>query len=231
MLQLLRTLALLALPYLIRLFVRRVRRGKIIDIGTVKITKDWESNTFKSMVRINGREIEGMFDTGASMTTIGTEDAQKAGIDVTSLYFDTDVDTATGVKYHAIAEISLDTFQIGPITIKNLGVGVNRYIRRKCLVGMNFFESLDSFEIEGNVLTLRMGQDAKTFDSSIDEPSPDKGASTTVRRILAKCPYCPASMRLPAGKEGNVKCHSCKMLFFADTNTIENGKAQCRPVQ
>ena len=110
---------------------------------------------FTCMVEMNGRKMEGIFDTGASITTIGIGDAEKLGIDTSFLYFDTTIDTAAGPKHAALAEINVDVFQVGPVTIKNFGVGVNRYVDRQCLVGMNFFDCLDSFKIEGNVLTLK----------------------------------------------------------------------------
>ena len=185
---------------------------------------------FKTVVRINGTEFDGLLDTGASVTGIGIDDAEKLGIDISSLYFDQDVNTAAGKKHKAMAEVTVDFFQIGPIVVKNLVVGVNRFVAEQCLVGMNFFESLDSFQIEGDVLTLRKGGNRKPHDESVSEPYPRKAASTAVSRVPAECPHCVASMTLPAGREGNVRCHSCSLLFFADTSATKNGKANCRPV-
>lgn len=231
MIYLLYLLALLAFPFALRWFIRRLRKGKIVDRGTIQISKDPESNTFKCVVRINGNEFDGILDTGASITTIGMDTAERIGIDISSLYFDTHIDTAAGTKYAAMAEINVDTFQIGPIIIENMGIGVNRFGERQCLVGMNFFESLDSFQIKGDVLTLRKGHDQNSFDGPANQSRTRKAAPTATSRILAECPHCATSMTLPAGKEGNVRCRSCNKLFFADTSSTIDGKANSRPVQ
>ena len=230
MLYIVELLVILAFPFVVHWFIRRLRRGKVIDSGTIQIRRDSESNTFVCMVQINGRKLEGILDTGASITTIGIDDAKNLGIDISSLYFDKHIDTAAGKKYAALAEINVGIFQIGPIVVKNMGIGVNRFCKKQCLVGMNFFESLDSFQIEGNVLTLRKGQDQETFEDPVNEPRPREANSTTTSRVPAECPHCVASMTLPTDRKGNVKCHSCNFLFFADTRTIESGKAKCRPV-
>jgi clan AA aspartic protease (TIGR02281 family) len=223
-------LIILAFPFAVHWFIQRRRRGKVVDSGTVQIRRDSESNTYKCTALINGRKVEGILDTGASITTIGIDEAEKLGIDISTLYFDKNIDTAAGTKHAAMAEINVATFQIGPIAIKNLGIGVNRFMDKKCLVGMNFFESLDSFQIEGNVLTLRKDPDRETFDGTATEPQPSKAAAAAAGRVPAVCPYCDISMTLPAGRSGDVKCHSCNRSFFADTSANENGKAVCRPI-
>lgn len=220
----------MAFPFVVHWFIQRRRRGKVIDSGTVQIRRDSESNTYKCVARINGRKVAGILDTGASITTIGVDEAEKLGIDISTLYFDKNIDTAAGTKHAAMAEINVATFQIGPVVIKNLGIGVNRFMEKQCLVGMNFFESLDSFQIEGNVLTLRKDPDREAFGDTATEPDSSEAAAATASRTPAVCPYCDISMTLPAGRTGNVKCHSCDRSFFADTSAIENEAAVCRPI-
>ena len=216
-------LILLAFPFVVPLIIRRFRRGKIISEGTIRISKDLKRNAFISTVSINGREVEGLFDTGASETTIGIDLARSLGFEPDDLHFDGDADTAAGTIYGAIVGVTADEFQVGPIKLGKFGIGINRLGGRKCLVGMNFFDVLDSFEIRENYLTLTKTSNdrSSTADDTSDDAQFGSEVSAAHVRVPADCPSCNASMTLPENKQGKVKCHICKHLFFgAYTNGL-----------
>lgn len=222
----------LVLSVLVPLMIKRHRKGKVTGGGVVRIPKGPNDTVFKASVRINGRNVTGLFDTGASETTIGLDLARRLGFDTASLYFDKSANTAAGVKHASIATTAVSDFRVGSIAVRNMGVGVNRFGGDQCLVGMNFFDSLDSFEISGNVLTLRKGDDTGTQSSGRHgwprhhEARPDRTAEPAGARLAAACPYCEARMTLPVGRMGKVRCHVCEQQFQADTTrggTVRTG--------
>jgi clan AA aspartic protease (TIGR02281 family) len=225
-------LVLLGWTVLVPLTIRQYRKGRTVAGGVVRITKLANDTVFESQVRLNGKKVTGLFDTGASETTIGIDLAKEIGFEPTSLNFDTSTDTAAGMLHAAIAKVYLDEFQVGSIVVRNMGIGVNRYVSRQCLVGMNFFETLDSFEISGNVLTLRKATGDKIHDSTINgRERPRQTASEPRLRVNTDCPYCTARMNLPAGRKGKVRCHSCDRLFLADTKVGEDSSAHSEPFE
>ena len=225
----------LALTVLVPLAIKWHRKGRVTGNGVVRIPKGPGDTVFKASVCINGRTVAGLFDTGASETTIGLDLAGRLGFDTASLYFDKSANTAAGVKHAAIADAYVDEFRVGSITIRNMGVSVNRFGGSQCLVGMNFFDSLDSFEIRDNVLTLRKGPDTETSSSADrdwprqapDESWPRNG-KTADARLQVVCPHCEARMTLPSGRKGKVRCHACENRFQADTTG--DGAAKLRPL-
>ena len=98
---------------------------------------------------VNGREVPGMSDSGASVTTISRETADQAGIETG--YRIAEVETANGsvIMHRAYA----DQFQVGEIARPELPVLVNANDGTNVL-GMNFLSSLESWRVEGNYLVM-----------------------------------------------------------------------------
>ena len=65
--------------------INYIRRGRVVGLGAWQIHKDPSSNVFKDEVRMNGHTLECIFDTGASLTSIGYGEARRIGIDVNNL--------------------------------------------------------------------------------------------------------------------------------------------------
>ena len=150
-------LAPILVTYIGYRIINHLRRGRVVGSGAWQIRKDPASNVFKDKVRMNGRELECIFDTGASLTSIGYDEARRIGIDVDNLMFIVDTDTAVGAVKNESAETEIDLVEIGPIRVRNMGALVSRSRASGCLIGMNFFTSLDSFEIKKDRLILRHG--------------------------------------------------------------------------
>jgi aspartyl protease family protein len=108
---------------------------------------------FKGAFRFNGRSVEGMVDTGASLIAINESTARKLGFGVSSLDFRHTVGTANGNT--EAARIVFDRVEIGNVRIRD----VEAYVLRDkalsdTLVGMSFLKKLKSFQIEAGNLKL-----------------------------------------------------------------------------
>ena len=108
---------------------------------------------FEARVLMNDVPVRTVVDTGASLTVLTFEDAERVGLDVERLAFDTPVMTANG-RANA-ARGSVDTFVLGDIERRNVPVMVTEAGRLgQSLLGMQFLGSLSSFEMRGSRLIL-----------------------------------------------------------------------------
>jgi len=108
---------------------------------------------FYSSIRVNGRAVEAMVDTGASIVALTFEDAQSAGIHVRDPEFTHRVSTANGVARVAI--ITLDSVAIDDITVHNVRAAVaERGKLTKTLLGMSFLGQLSRTQMSRGVLVL-----------------------------------------------------------------------------
>jgi aspartyl protease family protein len=119
----------------------------------VRIRKRLDGH-FTAKVRVNGRPISMIVDTGASSIVLRPEDAEKAGIDTKALTYRVPVLTANGRAM--AARIRLDKVAIGPLDRK----GVDALVAQpgaltQSLLGMSFLSRLRSYEFSGDFLSLR----------------------------------------------------------------------------
>jgi aspartyl protease family protein len=104
------------------------------------------------MGKVNGKVVRFLVDTGASDTVLSPADAQRVGIDVASLSFDRESETANGVGYGAA--VVVDELSVGSISIANMPVSVNQAPMRQSLLGMTFLSRLASFHFRDGKLYL-----------------------------------------------------------------------------
>ena len=99
---------------------------------------------------VNGHEIPFMVDSGASITTISKEVADRAGIETG--FRAAEVETANGsvIMHHAYA----DQFHVCGIGKAEFPLFVNPNSDSNVL-GMNFLSSLESWRVEGNYLVMK----------------------------------------------------------------------------
>ena len=149
----------LVAPLVFWYFCRRLKfyfaKATISAPGSVTIKKDLGRNVFETTVRVNGKELLALIDTGASSVLLGIKEAQDVGIDVSTLMFIEDAGTAAGVARNSLAETTVDTFQIGDIVAEKLTIKVNKLVDEGCLVGMTFLSAIDSFEVRDDTITLK----------------------------------------------------------------------------
>lgn len=112
------------------------------------------SGHFAASMEINGRPINAIVDTGATIVMLTYEDAQRIGIHLRDRDFTMPMQTANGIA--KAAPITLDRITIGSITIRNVQAGVGEPgLLRSNLLGMTFLKRLSKFEIRSGTLVLQ----------------------------------------------------------------------------
>lgn len=103
---------------------------------------------------INGRTIEVLVDTGASMVALTAEDAEAAGLYVTDKDFTRKIQTANGTA--KAAPVVLDRVSIGDITVRDVrGVVLEPGTMPLSLLGMSFLNEIDRVDIRSGTLILQ----------------------------------------------------------------------------
>jgi len=109
---------------------------------------------YLTTAHLNGRAVEVLVDTGASMVALSYEDAERAGVYVRASDFAHGVSTANGTA--KIALVRLDSVTIGDITIRNVDAMVSEPGRlATSLLGMTFLGRLGRAEMRDGVLILQ----------------------------------------------------------------------------
>ena len=109
---------------------------------------------FEITALINGRPVEVLVDTGATMVALSYEDAQAAGIFLRDSDFTQRVNTANGTA--RVAPITLDTVTIDDITVRNVRAAVAEPGKlQTTLLGMSFLGRLGRTEMSRGVLILQ----------------------------------------------------------------------------
>jgi aspartyl protease family protein len=108
---------------------------------------------FLTAARINGRSVDVMVDTGASIVAIDAETARRLGVSPSKRDFTTTIGTANGDV--RVAPVMLREVKVGNIAVRNVEaavvpgdvLGIN-------LLGMSFLRRLSGFEIADDELVL-----------------------------------------------------------------------------
>ncbi len=110
---------------------------------------------FEANAQLNGRTVQVMVDTGASLVALTYEDAERAGIFVRNSDFTHRSQTANGIA--RFAPVMLDRVSIGDITVRNVQAAVSeRGKLQTSLLGMSFLGKLTRTEMrKGGVLVLQ----------------------------------------------------------------------------
>jgi len=108
---------------------------------------------FMTTAHLNGRPVQVMVDTGASVVALSYEDAERAGVFVRPGDFTHRVSTANG--FARFAPVVLDTVSIGDIVVRNVQAAVSEPGRLQIsLLGMTFLGRLSRTEMRSGVLVL-----------------------------------------------------------------------------
>lgn len=99
---------------------------------------------------VNGHRERFLVDSGATVTTISSQTAEKAGIEAGMRV--AMVKTANGVV--RMSRVRADRFAVGPIERSDFGLMVSP-VGGANVLGMNFLTSLGRWGIEGNYLVLQ----------------------------------------------------------------------------
>lgn len=102
---------------------------------------------------INGRPVNVMVDTGASLVAMTYEDAERAGVYLNFSDFTHRVNTANGVA--RVAPVTLDSVRIGNIEVRNVRAAVSEPGRMNVtLLGMSFLSQIDRVDMRQGELIL-----------------------------------------------------------------------------
>lgn len=120
--------------------------------GTVEISMG-RNGHFQAEAEVNGRSIDVMVDTGATLVALTYEDAERAGIYVRDSDFTHRVNTANGTG--RVAPVTIERISIGDITVRNVqGAVMESGKLNKTLLGMAFLGRLGRAEMKKGVLVL-----------------------------------------------------------------------------
>jgi aspartyl protease family protein len=122
-------------------------------VTEVRIRKRLDGH-FNATVKVNGKPISMIVDTGASSIVLRPEDPKKAGIDLDSLSYRVPVLTANGRAM--AARVRLNKVAIGPLDRDKVDALVTQPgALTQSLLGMSFLSRLRSYEFSGDFLSLR----------------------------------------------------------------------------
>ena len=112
------------------------------------------SGHFEADVEVNGRRVDALVDTGATIVLLTNEDAARAGIYPRASDFTMSMETANGRS--KAAPVILERVVIGSIVVRNVQAAVaERGALRTNLLGMSFLQKLRKFEINSGRLVLQ----------------------------------------------------------------------------
>ena len=108
---------------------------------------------FFSRIYVNGRAVQAMVDTGASIVALTYEDARDAGVHIRDGDYTHRVSTANGVA--RVALVTLDSVAIEDIVVHDVRAAVAEPGKlTKTLLGMSFLGQLRRAEMSRGVLVL-----------------------------------------------------------------------------
>jgi aspartyl protease family protein len=121
--------------------------------GTVSIAAGAYGH-FETEAEINGRSVDVMVDTGASLVALTYEDATSLGIFLKPSDFTNMARTANGST--RVAPVTLSRISIGDITVRNVPAVVSlRGASERTLLGMSFLKRLTRVEMRAGMLVLQ----------------------------------------------------------------------------
>ncbi len=113
-----------------------------------------EGGHYHAEAEINGRPVQVMVDTGATMVALTYEDAESAGIFLKDSDFTHKASTANGTA--RIAPVTIDRLSIGDITVRDVRAAVAERGRLQVtLLGMSFLSRLDRVDMRSGKLLLQ----------------------------------------------------------------------------
>lgn len=116
----------------------------------VILTADGQGH-FVTNGTINGTSVRFLVDTGATMISLGSGDAQRIGLDGNQGQRRI---TQTANGQAVVSQVKLDTVRIGDITLHNVDALIHQNDMPIALLGMSFLNRME-MQRNGNAMTLR----------------------------------------------------------------------------
>jgi aspartyl protease family protein len=122
-------------------------------LASVRLRRSTDGGFFANS-EINGVAVTMRLDTGSATVVLKQSDAERAGVDLGNLKFDTPLRTANGTSY--LAPVRLKSVRIGPLNMDDVEALVARSgSLNENLLGTSFLRRLSSYEVAGDFTTLR----------------------------------------------------------------------------
>jgi aspartyl protease family protein len=124
-----------------------------LPLGRKVVVNADQRGHFTSAFKLNGRQVDGMIDTGATLVAINTSTARRIGISLNPSDFSHQVNTANGAIKAAV--VTVDHMQIGKISVDNIqAVVLDDKALQTNLIGMSFLQKLQKYQVEDGALLL-----------------------------------------------------------------------------
>jgi aspartyl protease family protein len=124
-----------------------------MPLGRQVLVNADERGHFTSQFKLNGRQIDGMIDTGATLVAINASTARRIGISLNPSDFNRQVNTANGSIKAAV--VTVDHLQIGRISVDNIQAMVlDDKALQVNLIGMSFLQRLQKYQVQDGALLL-----------------------------------------------------------------------------
>ncbi|MBZ9795083.1 TIGR02281 family clan AA aspartic protease [Mesorhizobium sp. ES1-4] len=118
----------------------------------VMVTADARGH-FSSTFKLNGRQVDGMIDTGATLVAVNSSTARRIGLSLNPSDFSHEVNTANGTIKAAL--VTIDRLQIGSIGVDGVqAIVLDDKALRTNLIGMSFLSRLGKYQAENGTLLL-----------------------------------------------------------------------------
>ena len=127
--------------------------GQTVSGETIEIKRQ-DDRHYWLQVEINGNPVRFMIDSGATTTAMNAETAKDAGVDVDNDAYPVIINTANGSVTAKRGVIQ--NLQVGPHKVSGHNVVVSENFGDTNVLGMNFLDSVKSWKVEGNVMTLEL---------------------------------------------------------------------------
>jgi aspartyl protease family protein len=136
---------------------RRVRGELMPGTGTANADgsrsfKAASDGHFYIEAAVEGTPVLFLVDTGATRVVLSPADAKRIGIDLTSLRYDSLVETANGMGRGA--SVRLRRIELGSLQLSDVAAEVNEAEMSQSLLGMSFLSRIGGYEVRNGELTL-----------------------------------------------------------------------------
>jgi aspartyl protease family protein len=109
---------------------------------------------YRAQAEINGRPVEVLVDSGASLVVLAYEDAERAGVRPRAEDYTQRVSTANGMA--RVAPMLLDRVSIGDVSVRNVEAAIGEPGKLgQSLLGMTFLGRLQRVDMRSGVLLLQ----------------------------------------------------------------------------
>ena len=133
-------------------------------VGSSSAAASWSGRTvelkaeafghYRAEAKINGRPVDVLIDTGASLIVLSHADALRAGLQLSPEDYTQRVSTANGST--RLAPLTLDRVSIGEITVRNVEAAVAEPGKlARSLLGMTFLGRLQRVDMRPGLLVLQ----------------------------------------------------------------------------